>query len=278
MGGQLRLLAIGAHPDDCDLRAGGLAAIYSSLGHKVKFISVTNGDGGHHEIGGMELARIRSDEAKAAGKVIGIEYELLDIHDGELMPSLENRNKIIRAVREFRPDLILTHRPNDYHPDHRYTSVLMQDAAFMVTVPSICPLTPRLETNPVVAYFYDDFQKPYPFRPTVIIDTDEVVEKKYAMFDCHASQVYEWLPFIDGYLDKVPTDKSEYPKFLEKYWSERFTECADHYREMLIETYGREKGDKIKTAEAFEACEYGSPLDEAAAGRLFPFLPKQIGT
>jgi len=269
-----KLLGIGAHPDDCDLRMGGLAAIYASMGFEVKFVSVTNGDAGHHETGGGALAERRRREAQAAGAVIGIEYELLDISDGELVPSLENRKKVIEVIRRFKPSLVLTHRPNDYHPDHRYTAVLVQDAAFLVTVPNICPLTPRLETNPVIGYMYDDFRKPVPFSPSVIIDTDEVIEKKYRMLDCHASQVYEWLPFIDGYLDEVPAEEGARPAFLEKQWGDCMTDVADKYRAELIATYGEERGRRIKTAEAFEICEYGSPLDEAARRALFPFLPK----
>ena len=139
---QINILVFGAHPDDCDIKAGGVAALYVQRGHRVKFVSITNGDAGHHEMGGGPLAKRRYAEAQAAADVIGIEYELLDNHDGELMPTLENRYKIIRTIREFRPDLIMTHRPNDYHPDHRYTSTLVQDAAYMVTVPDICALTP----------------------------------------------------------------------------------------------------------------------------------------
>ena len=87
----------GAHPDDCDSKAGGVAAKYAAAGHQVRFVSVTNGDAGHHEIGGVELARRRRAEAEAAGAVAGIEYHVLDIHDGELVPRLENRKLIILA-------------------------------------------------------------------------------------------------------------------------------------------------------------------------------------
>ena len=162
---QIHVLVIGAHPDDCDIKAGGIAALYTQKGHVVKFVSVTNGDAGHHEMGGGPLTQRRNAEAQAAAEIIGIEYELLDIHDGELMPTLENRFQIIRTIRDFRPDLIMTHRPNDYHPDHRYTSMLVQDAAYMVTVPNICALTPHLERNPVIVYLSDGFKKPNPFKP-----------------------------------------------------------------------------------------------------------------
>ena len=147
---QNRLLVFGAHPDDCDIKAGGLAALYAQKGHRVKFVSVTNGDAGHHQMGGEPLAKRRNAEAQAAAKVLGIEYELLDNHDGHLEPTLENRFKVIQQIRQFRPDLVMTHRPNDYHPDHRYTSVLVQDAAYMVTVPNVCGLALALDYNPTI--------------------------------------------------------------------------------------------------------------------------------
>src|SRR5215467_3773567 len=191
----LRLLILGAHPDDADYAAGGTAALYRAAGHTVKMVSLTNGDAGHHIEPGPALAERRRAEAAAAGAVIGAEYILLDNHDGLLLPTLENRLAIIRLIRSFRPDLVLTHRPNDYHPDHRYTSQLVQDAAYMVTVPAIAPDTPHLAANPVIAYLPDDFQKPYPFTPTVALDVGKVVERIVDMLHCHTSQFYEWLPY-----------------------------------------------------------------------------------
>ncbi len=135
----LRLLVIGAHPDDADIGAGGLAVIFRRLGHVVKFVSVTNGAVGHHQMSGQPLVARRRAEAQAAGEIIGAEYEVWDYPDGQLLPTLEARKQVIRLIRQFSPDLLLTHRPNDYHPDHRYTSQLVQDAAYLVTVPNICP-------------------------------------------------------------------------------------------------------------------------------------------
>src|SRR5437667_12403656 len=171
----LRLLIIGAHPDDADYAAGGVAALYRAAGHVVHMVSLTNGDAGHHERPGPELARRRRAEAAAAGAIVGAPYQLFDNHDGELQPTLDNRRQVIHLLRSFRPDLVLTHRPNDYHPDHRYTSQVVQDAAFMVTVPNICTDTPHLKRDPVIMYLADDFQKPWPFRPTVAIDIADVL-------------------------------------------------------------------------------------------------------
>ncbi|MDA1190148.1 MAG: PIG-L family deacetylase [Candidatus Poribacteria bacterium] len=272
MSNQLGILVFGAHPDDCDIKVGGSAILWARLGHRVKFVSVTNGDAGHHEEGGAMLAQRRMEEARRAGEVAGIEYICLDNHDGELEPTLENRKKIIREIRRFNPDLILTHRPNDYHPDHRYTSILVQDSAYMVTVPNVCADTPHLTKNPVIAYLSDGFQRPYPFTPTVVVGIDEVVEQKADMLHCHTSQVYEWLPYNGGYLSEVPKGEKARRKWLGKRWGGRSN--ADRWRDKLIEQYGEAKGRKIQYAEAFEGCEYGSSLNEEAVNRLFPFFAK----
>ena len=269
---QINVLVFGAHPDDCDIKAGGVAALYVQQGHRVKFVSVTNGDAGHHEMGGGPLAQRRYAEAQAAAEVIGIEYELLDNHDGELMPTLENRYKIIRTIREFRPDLIMTHRPNDYHPDHRYTSTLVQDAAYMVTVPNICALTPDLRENPVIVYLSDGFMKPYPFTPDVVVGIDAVVEQKIDMLHCHVSQFYEWLPYNGGTLDAVPTGESARRAWLAERLLNRFRDTAEKYRDLLITLYGEEAGTQVKYAEAFEGCEYGSSLTAENIPTLFPFF------
>jgi LmbE family N-acetylglucosaminyl deacetylase len=256
---QNRLLVFGAHPDDCDIKAGGLAALYAQKGHRVKFVSVTNGDAGHHQMGGEPLAKRRNAEAQAAAKVLGIEYELLDNHDGHLEPTLENRFKVIQQIRQFRPDLVMTHRPNDYHPDHRYTSVLVQDAAYMVTVPNVCGLALALDYNPTILYLSDGFTKPYPFQADVVVGIDEVIEQKIDMLHCHQSQFYEWLPYNAGILDQVPKEDAEQRSWMAERRLQGFQKVADQYRKVLISTYGEEKGSQIHYAEAFEACEYGAP-------------------
>lgn len=267
----LRLLIIGAHPDDADYHAGGTAALYRAAGHVVKMVSLTNGDAGHHVRWGVELAARRKLEAAAAGAVIGASYDVLDNHDGQLLPTLENRWQIIRLIRSFRPDLVLTHRPNDYHPDHRYTSQLVQDACYMVTVPAVVPDVPRLERDPVIAYLPDAFQKPYPFRPDVAVDVGPVLDRIVAMLDCHISQFYEWLPFNMQTLDQMPRDPTGRRQWLSAQVQARLREQAARFRAALVQQYGPQRGAAVEFAEGFEGCEYGAPLDEAARRRLFPF-------
>lgn len=273
-GRPLNILVFGAHPDDPDFSAGGVAALYVQKGHRVKFVSLTNGDAGHHEIGGVELARRRYAETQAVARVQGlVEYQVLDNHDGELEPTLENRRKVIRIIREFRPDLILTPRPNDYHPDHRYTSMLVQDAAYMVTVPNIVALTDHLALNPVIAYVSDRFKKPYPFSPDVAVDIGSVIERKLDALHCHTSQVYEWLPFNAGHVGEVPAEESARRQWLAGKYLPRFAHPAQLYRSVLARWYGSARAEAIRYAEAFEICEYGSQPDEAELRRLFPFFP-----
>ena len=267
----LRIIAFGAHPDDCDIRAGGVAAKWAALGHKVRFVAVTNGDAGHHEEGGGQLAMRRRAEAIEAGRRIGVDYVVLDNHDGELVPSLEVRQQIIRQIREWKADLVLAPRPNDYHPDHRYTGVLLQDAAFMVTVPNIVTEVPALRKNPVFLYFEDGFQKPAPFRPDIAVSIDDVVDKKVDALDAHVSQVYEWLAWHSGVLDQVPKDPAARKAWLKK---TRMRPPSPQVREALVKWYGAEAGATVQVAEAFEICEYGTRPDEALLRRLFPFLPQ----
>ncbi len=269
---KLNIIAFGAHPDDCDQGAGGVAAKWAALGHRVRFVAVTNGDAGHQSQGGGALANRRRAELTEAGRRIGIEYITLDNHDGELLPTLPVRQQIIREIRRWHADLVLGPRPNDYHPDHRYTGVLLQDAAYMVTVPNICPDTPALRKNPVFMYFQDGFQKPNPFPPDVAVNIDDVWDKKIDMFDAHVSQMYEWLPWHDGYLDQVPKDPAARKAWLSK---QRSLEPTPAVRKALARYYGEAAAQQIRHAEAFELCEYGARPNQAEIHRLFPFLPAQ---
>ena len=267
----LRLLILGTHPDDPDFHAGGLAAIYRRQGHTVKMISVTNGDAGHHRLKGRELADIRRAEAAAAGKVIGAEYLTWDHHDAHLEPTLELRWQVIRELREFQPDLVLAHRTDDYHPDHRAVGHVVRDASFLITVPTVVPDAPILRRAPVFAYLPDRFTKPTPLQGDVVVDTTAVVDEVVNMLACHRSQVFEWLPFNLGIEDLVPAGHDERIAWLRAWYLERLRPYADRYRHELIATYGPVRGSQIEFAEVFEISEYGAPLDVAARKRLFGF-------
>lgn len=271
---KLRILVVGAHPDDCDIKAGGVAALYRQAGHRVRFVSVTNGESGHHRLSGEQLVQIRREEAAAAAHVLDIEYEVLDHRDGHLEPTLAARGEMIGLIRRYRPDLILTHRPNDYHPDHRYTSQLVCDAAYMVTVPPVVPDVPALRDNPVIAYLSDGFRRPYPFSPTVAVDIEPVIETVIDALHCHKSQFYDWLAYNHRYEDELPAGDGDRREWLGGWFRKRIAGQADEHRDLLVATYGAERGGKVQYVEAFEPCEYGAPLTDEARRRLFPFLPE----
>jgi LmbE family N-acetylglucosaminyl deacetylase len=267
--GKIRIIAFGAHPDDCDIRASGTAALWVKMGYAVKFVSVTNGDAGHQTMHGSELAKRRLAEAKESARRLGIEYDVLDNHDGQLLPTLTVREQIIREIRGWNADIVLAPRPNDYHPDHRYTGVLVQDAAYMVVVPNITPDVPALRKNPAFFYYEDHFQRPNPFRPDVVVSIDEVIDKKLDALDAHVSQFYEWLPWVDGKLNEVPKDAEARRTWL-KHWIS--TNPSPAVRTQLVKWYGERKGNAVKYYEAFELCEYGAQPNDARIRQLFPML------
>ena len=266
---KIRIIMIGADPDDCDQDGGGTAALFASMGYAVKFVSVTNGDAGHQTEKGAALAKRRLAEAQEAGKRFGVTYDVLNNHDGQILPNLEVRLQIIKKIREWNADVVIAPRPNDYHPDHRYTGVLVQDAAYMVAVPNVAPETPPLKKNPVFFYFQDFFQRPNLFRPDVAIDITKVYPQKVHAMDAHVSQMYEWLPWIGHYLDKVPKGKSEREQWLAE---TRAVKITPEVRKSLEKWYGPEKAAQVQHAEAFEICEYGGQPGDEELRRLFPML------
>jgi LmbE family N-acetylglucosaminyl deacetylase len=272
--GKLRIICFGAHPDDCEFEIGGTAAKWAAMGHHVKFVSTTNGDIGHWRMSGGPLAKRRTAEVKEAAKILGIETEVLDIHDGEIMPTLENRKTFVRLIRRWKADVVISHRPNDYHPDHRYTGVLVQDSAYMVSVPFFCPDTPALKRNPVYLYTPDGFTQPTPFKADIAVSIDDVWDKKLRAIDVIVSQVHEG--GVHGNAERVaaiPKDPKERLALTERRRGRGNQRLADAYRDLLIKWYGPEKGKAVKRAEAFQICEYGSRPNEARLKQIFPFFP-----
>ncbi|RKX35856.1 MAG: PIG-L family deacetylase [Verrucomicrobia bacterium] len=268
----LRILVFGAHPDDCEFKCAGSAARWSKAGHVVRFVSVTDGRNGHHQIEPDRLVTIRSKEAAAAAGVLGIESEVLPFPDGALEPNLELRREIIRIEREFRPDVIMTHRPNDYHPDHRYTSQVVQDSAYMVTVPHVLPGIPALRRNPAIFYLSDHFQRPYPFTPDAIVPIDDVLDAKIDALACHESQVFEWIPYIKGG-NEVPDEATERREWLADWVSGEGRHLVSRFPVTIRTALDMKSGARVEGIEAFEACEYGSLLSPDDFRRLFGHAP-----
>ncbi len=270
----LNVICVEAHPDDCDAKMGGTLARYAELGHRVKVLSLTNGDAGHQSQGGGALGNRRRAEGRAAGQALGIdEYTVLDNHDAELIPTLEVRHQVIRAIRNWNADIVFALRPNDYHPDHRNAGIVVQDAAYLVIVPNVTPDTPPLDRNPVFFYMSDGFQKPNPFSPDVVVSIDATLDKKMRALASHESQMFEWLPWTTGNrtLEGVPTDPQERLDWLRARWASR-TIPAD-WRASLARWYGQETAQNVQHAEAFELCEYGYQPRPEEIPVLFPMLP-----
>lgn len=270
-GKKLNVIIIGAHPDDPE-KVGGSAYLWARDGHNVLLVSVTNGDAGHQSIPARKLAKIRREEARRAGEAIGVRYITLDNHDGFLMPTIKNRLQIVKLIREHNADLVVTHRTNDYHPDHRNTGALVLDAAYMVTVPKVLPKVRHLDKNPVFLWMGDGFQYPTPFKADVAVDISDVIENKIDMLHEHKSQMYEWLPYNRGNLDEVPKTDAERRAWLGK--SRAPGSNVGPYRDKLIEIYGPEKGNSIKFCEAFQDSGYGTRLTKENMYVYFPFLKK----
>jgi LmbE family N-acetylglucosaminyl deacetylase len=270
--GKLRIIVFGAHPDDAEYRGAGVALKWARLGHHVKFVSTTNGDIGHWQMAGGPLAQRRTREVLEVARRLGVTTEVLDIHDGEILPTLENRKIITRLIREWNADVVITNRPNDYHPDHRYTSILVQDSAYMVTVPFFCPDVPALRKNPVFLYSPDRFEKPNPFRADIAVSIDDVIEPTLDALLVMESQIHEG--GANGYPGIYPEDEAGRRRRQEevrKQLAARYAGYADRYRTALIENYGKTRGSQVRYAQAFEICEYGRQPSKEELKQIFPF-------
>lgn len=271
----LRVIVFGAHPDDCELDAGGTAIKWAERGAAVKFVSTTNGDIGHFEMAGGPLARRRENEVQKCADLFGIETEVLDIHDGELMPTLENRKRFVRLIREWEADIVLAHRPYDYHPDHRYTGVLAHDASVLVMAKNFLPLTEALDQTPIYLHLHDGFQKPYPFQPDIVVGFDGVAETKWQCIHSMPSQFGDAGSWQAQTNPKVPDDPEARQQFLVNTVKKESAGIADEFRGRLVELYGEERAQKIEYAEAFELGQYGRHVSIERLKELFPTGPEK---
>jgi len=268
----LRIIAFGAHPDDAELKASGVAALWAASGAKVKFVAMTNGDVGHFATAGGPLARRRKAEVAECARILGIETDVLDIHDGELVPTLENRKTMARLIRQWQADIVMGHRPYDYHPDHRYTGVLMDDSAVVVVAPFFVPDTPPTPRNPVFMYYSDAFQDPKPFTPTIVVGIDDVAEKKWSCVSAMPSQFADAESWQGRTIPNVPKGDKERAAYLLEIVKKRNMAIAEQYRERLIALYGAERGQKVRYAEAFQLGQYGRQASLEELKGMFPAL------
>jgi LmbE family N-acetylglucosaminyl deacetylase len=270
--GKLRVIVFGAHPDDAEYRGAGVAMKWARAGHHVKFVSTTNGDIGHWQSAGGPLALRRLKEVQEVARKLGVVTEVVDVHDGEILPTLENRKIITKLIRQWNADIVISNRPNDYHPDHRYTAVLVQDSAYMVTVPFFAPDVPALKKNPLFLYTSDRFERPNPFRADVAVAIDDVIEPTLDALLVMESQIHEG--GANGYPGIFPEDPAGRQKRrdeVRKDLAQRYASSADRYRDALVKYYGADLGKKVRFAQAFEICEYGRRPSQEELKQLFPF-------
>lgn len=254
--GQSRIIIIGAHPDDCELNAGGLAIKLIEKGHKVKFVSMTNGNKGHHLYSAEEIEKIRRKEAQLVQVKIGCDYEMLDNNDGELLNSIEQRDKVIELIREWKADIVITHPEYDYHPDHRNTALIVQDAAFMVTVPLYLPSVPYLKDNPLFLYMLGRIENPNREFIEIVVDITPQITEKALVLESHYSQFFEWLPWINqediGHVDI--TDFNSRITYLEEFIKTR-NRVTPNSQAAIERFYGKEH--QAEAIEKFEICPFG---------------------
>ncbi len=275
----MRFLMIGAHQDDAEFECGGTATLLAKQGHEVRFLSCCNGCGGHHRLSKKEISARRWEESKKVAKLLGIEYEVWhDMDDCSIMPDLETRRRMIRYIRNYKPDVIITHRTNDYHADHRNVGILVQDASYVLIVPNECPDAPAMKDMPVILFMDDPFTNPV-LKPEIIVPIDSVIDTKLQISAINESQVYEWLPFthnepeadknnpeevfriLRGFEITEKTTDKEILASKNRAYAVRYAKVAAKHRKFLIKTYGK-AGKKVRYAEVFGCSEYGTPITE----------------
>jgi LmbE family N-acetylglucosaminyl deacetylase len=266
----LRIIAFGAHPDDAELKFAGTATLFAAQGHKVKLVALTNGDVGHFSQAGGPLAQRRKAEVEACHAKLGVSTEVLDIHDGELIADLETRKKVANLIREWQADIVLSHRPWDYHPDHRAVGELAEDAAVVVAAPFFAPYTPPTRGNPIFLFYSDNFKKPYPFDPILAVGFDEVADKKWDCISSMPSQFGDADSWQARYGRNVPADEAGRKAYLLENVKQRNADVANQHRNLLVQLYGEQKGRTIKYAEAFELNQYGGAATVDQLKALFP--------
>ena len=266
----LRILAMGAHPDDAELKFAGTAALFAAKGAQVKLMALTNGDVGHFEQAGGPLALRRRAEVEACHKMLGVETEVLDIHDGELMADLPTRKLVGGIIREWQADIVLSHRPYDYHPDHRAVGDLANDTAVVVVAPFFAPYTPPTPRNPVYLYYPDPFTHPYEFDPILAVGIDTVAQKKWDCISAMPSQFADADSWQARYRPNIPTDESARAAAILDIVKQQNVDMANKYRDLLVTLYGDQKGRAFQYAEVFELNQYGTQATQENLKAVFP--------
>ena len=270
--GPIRVMVIGAHPDDADNTGGGLTVKPIANGHKAKSAPSTDGRTGHPPPPPDETAKKRRAETIEAAKRFGLDgYDIYGYPDCGLIPSYEARCLVAKKIREYEPDFVVTHRTCDYHADHRATGQLVMDAGYLLGVPHWCEEAKAQRLRPVIFYMSDPFTYPRELRPDVMVDADPYLDKWCEGLDAQVSQFYEWLPWDRGREEDVVAlgDRSDIAKrnaFLVRWTAGRKRADARRYAD---EWRSQHPGAQVpKHIEVYEVSEYGRAPTESDL-RLF---------
>jgi bacillithiol biosynthesis deacetylase BshB1 len=203
---KLDLLFIAAHPDDVELGAAGTILKYKKEGKKVGIVDLTRG-----ELGTRGSAQLRDEEAAEAARILGIDVrENLKFKDGFFKNDEEHQKEVIRIIRKYQPEIIITNAYYDRHPDHGRASELVNDACFFSGLPKI--ITKNEDVNQeawrpnLLLHFIQD----YLTQPDIVIDISEFMDQKLASIRAYKTQF-----FVEGVELDEPQTYISNPAFLE---------------------------------------------------------------
>ncbi len=267
---QRTLMLIGAHPDDAEYHAGGLAALCAQAGWKIVMLHATDGAAGHFRGPPAALRRRRVLEARAAAAVVGATSMTLGQPDGGLYVTAATTRAMATAIRRAQPDVLVTHRCGDYHRDHDRTAQLVRDCAYLLQAPLFCPRVKPLAHLPVILYYADRFTEPGPFVPHWGVNLEPAIAAKAAMLAAHRSQFAEWLPYIGAGSSVLP-----YARYATAYATleDGMQELVRELGRRSAKAFGRAFQRRIRYLETFQISEYG---DGQAGRRLSDWLPALV--
>jgi len=263
----LRVMVIFAHPDEGEIYAGGVTALYSKLGHEVKFMSLTNGDAGHYSMKPKNLAQRRYKEAMKAKEILGLSaYEILDYHDGILKNEEGVRKKVIKSIKEWNADIIFTFYPaKGGHNDNMNAGWIVREASKQLDQ----------EKLPVFIYMRDFHTVSFSYTPDIAINIDEVWETKLASCGAHETQVIEANPQAEGVLDEVLASKKKQDEFL-FHNAIPFSLVRPDNLMTLEKWYGKEVAQNVTFVEEFEIAEFGRQINDKEVFKLFPMIGRSF--
>ena len=264
---RLKVMVIFAHPDEGEIYTGGITALFTKMGHQVKFMSLTNGDAGHYSMKPADLAKMRYQEAMESKGILSLgDYEVLDYHDQQLKNTKEVQDKVIKSIQDWNADIVFTYYPaKGGHTDNMTAGYIVRDAA------------PRLQMAkmPVFVYIRDYHTIKFSYIPDFAVDIDSVWSTKLAACTVQRSQVMDAIPHSMGILEEVRAHPEKQKELIYQN-TYPFSSVTNINRPALEKWYGTEAASKIKYAEAFEIAEFGRQVSDAEMNTLFPMLPKVL--